>query len=408
MKAAAVKALADKAATAQAAADEAMAKAAAAQAAAVEAKAEHAAAQEKSLPSPAAPPDPARAVRPLSEVDSTWQLQLNISCETASIGCLEKPKDGQAAKEERKELYGGADGTQEQGAMKKYAYRDLVVSGGATAFDLAQSILVAYGLSTSAYNHTSNLGKLDVGQGTINELVDHVEGRGRLRGLEYAMLLQDVVVGETGAPRAAGKIAGLHASKPKHGDLSSAAPTVTAADLKKVKLCQLLDRPLFSSACRAKHTGVRSMVVLEMLVPERFAFCSRVTGGCLNKPVRQTLYTFVIGLEAIGSKAHMKSDFQARLPRCVGGSGGVYGGNCMEWEYGMPRDHRCWKLAELDCVNIKFNNGRQIRGLIFPAASGVPDDDVLRIAGHLCYPLFDIAGSKGQETATPITERTAY
>ena len=78
---------------------------------------------------------------------------------------------------------------------------------------------------------------------------------------------------------------------------------------------------------------------------------------------------------------------QSRLPRCVGGVGEAYGGNKADWVYGDAHDHSCWKLAEIDCVNAKFNNGRQIN-LCF-GGCGDPEEDIFAIANWLCKPLFD-------------------
>ena len=97
-------------------------------------------------------------------------------------------------------------------------------------------------------------------------------------------------------------------------------------------------------------------------------------------------------LEAIGSKEHMSSSFQARFPRCVGGLGKVYGGN----DFGDEDDDD--DDDELNELNCSFNNGRQVQGLVF--GSGDPEDDVWSIRNWLSTPLFEVDEEAGVARCT--------
>jgi hypothetical protein len=322
-------------------------------------------------------------------VNADSQMQLNVRCQKAHVGFAQKhlkPKP-EVSGDEREEL--GGDGT----------YRDLVVSGGASLFDLTKAILLGFGLNISDYDHRPNLGKLVVGQGTLESMVTASSGKGKL-DTQNSILVTDVHTRKEEVPGLSdghevvhGPITGLHREKQPEFGMDTA---VTPADMKKVRLFQLLDKPRYSSDVRSRDQGMRRGLYMYVLLPERFAFCSSVIGGCLTNAVQQTFYEFSITLEVVGTKQHMGSSFQARLPRCVGGAGKVHGGNEVDWEYGDEEDHTgnlgtgpSIGLAELDAVNVKFNNGRQVRGFVF-GGSGDPDDDVMRISGWLCRPLFHI------------------
>ena len=90
--------------------------------------------------------DPARAIRPLSQVNPKWQYQLHVRCEKALIGFLSKD-------DHRTDDY----------INESFAYRDLIMSANASTFDLVKTMLCAFGLSDSPFNHANGLGSLDVG-----------------------------------------------------------------------------------------------------------------------------------------------------------------------------------------------------------------------------------------------------
>lgn len=311
---------------------------------------------------------PTRGVALLDAASAAWQMQVAVRCHEVGYPPTE--------------TYGyGADSRT----------RKLVIAGNTSVFDLLKATLVSFGLNPAGYDHRPGLGKLNVGRGSIEEMV-----AGKLNK-KNAILMSDLhLVGDpaNNDMHAAGKIDGLHPAKPAKGACDLA---VSAADLKKAMLCQVLDRPACSTDVRSADEGMRRGLYFSISLPERLAFCSRVTGGCWNQPVRQSFYDFSVTLEAVGTKAHMASNFQERLPRCVGGQGKVYGGNEMDWFWGEEEDHRCWKLAECDCVNAKLNNGRQIRRFVC-GYSGDADEDVFAVSGWLCKPLFDVDYVEGTAT----------
>ena len=280
--------------------------------------------------------DPARAIRPLSEVNPKWQYQLHVRCEWAKVGFLSS--EG----EQRTESYN----------KESFAYRDLIMSGNASAFDLTKTLLCAFGLSDSPFNHANDNSMLLL---DVQLTVDEKTGKAK------HMLANDM-------------IRGLHVPNLPDKRVSH---SVTAAQLKSVKLCQLLDKPLHSTTARSRDTGVRSAIFLNVMKPERVATVSRAGGAV--ETAAQAMFGFAVTLEAIGAQEHMASGLQARFPRCVGGAGKVHGGN----EFDEDEDE---EVDELNCTT--FNNGRRVQGLI--GGSGDPVDDVWCIRNWLRMPLFEV------------------
>lgn len=287
-----------------------------------------------------------------------WQYQLHVRCEKALIGFLSKD-------EHRTDDY----------INESFAYRDLIMSANASAFDLVKTMLCAFGLSDSPFNHANGLGSLDVG---------HRYSRNAKMCSDNSMMLHDVQVtfdertGKVAAVMTDNLIHGLHV--PSLPD-KRVANSVTAAQLKSVKLCQLLDKPAYSTPARSRDAGVRTAIYLNIIKPERVAHVS--PAGGVAETAAQALFGFAVTLEAIGTKEHMASDFQARFPRCVGGAGKVHGGN----EFDDDDDD------QLDDLNCTFNNGRQVQGLI--GGSGDPEEDVWCIRKWLRMPLFDVDEDTG-------------
>ena len=238
-----------------------------------------------------------RGVAAISEVNTGWQLQLKVRCE-------------QAYEKEAKVKHDYCD--------EAYACRTLVMSGNASAFDLLKAILCSFGLISTEYNHANGMGSLG-GLGTI--------------------ILQDVLATQHGTKdvRAVGPIAGLSRSAIKHHEGSLLRSEVNSADLKKVKLAQLLDKPWYDTPTRSSRDGLRSRVWMLLDVPERVGFVSGVRGGVVEA-VKPHLYAFAVLCEAIGTKSDMLSSFQRYLPRCVEAMGGLVGGNEIGWEFGDETD----------------------------------------------------------------------
>lgn len=303
--------------------------------------------------------DPSCAIRPLSEVDPKWQYQLHVRCENAKVGYLTKS-------ETHTEEYNNGS----------YAYRDLVMSGNASGFDLVKTLLCAFGLSDAPFNHANGLGSLNVGH--RNSWDDKMCNDNSMMLfdllLKYEESTRKIAASTTGEV-----IRGLHVPRLP---ANRVAPSVTAAQLKSVKLCQLLDKPMYSSSARSRDAGVRTAIFLCVSKPERAAFVSHM-GGAVER-VAQAQFGFAVTLEVIGTKEHMASSFQARFPRCVGGAGKVHGGN----EIDSDDDDE-----EVDELNCTFNNGRHVAGLM--GGSGDPDEDVWCIRNWLRMPLFDVDEDEG-------------
>ena len=322
------------------------------------------------LSSAADPKLETRRLPPLASVDCTVQLQLSVSCEEDStLG------------------EGAADAVRADGPRPGRARRDLVLSGNASAFDLVKAILCAYGLDDQS--------KPFVAKNTLGSL--------HLDGVQRQVLLQDVEANYAYVPEAnasssevvwRGPIVGLHAAPESEEFLKRQG--ATAAALKLVKLAQLLDKPLASTPDRPSSAGVRDTISIELVLPQRCAFVSRALGGAMTVADKR-YYAFAVRCEAIGAKSDMASDFQAMLPRCVGGAGGCHGGNAVDWDYGddvEPQPPSRGRLA-IDELNVRLGGGRHISGLCFPSSSGMPERDYMRIAGWMRRPLFELQrGSK--------------
>lgn len=252
-----------------------------------------------------------RGLAALSEVDTKWHLQLHVRCE----GALE-------FETERKEEYVG----------DAYASRDLIMSGNASAFDLVKAMLLAFGINKEVYNHHNLMGSL---------------------GLKR-IVLRDVLATSSGTNKsvwAVGPIAGI--SRPKKSGGKAWSDLVSATDLKKVKLAQLLDKPWYPTDTRSNLQGTRSRIWMLLDVPDRVGFVSSRGGALL--PVKRSLYGFAVLCVAIGSKADTHHSCQSQLPRCVGGTGAALGGN----DFGDDDDD---DDCELDDLNMAFGNGRQLPG----------------------------------------------
>ena len=290
----------------------------------------------------------------MSDAASKWQYQLSIRCEMAKVAFL--------SDESHEVIY--RDDT--------FAYRDLV-SGNAFAFDLVKTLLAAFGLSDSPFNHANGLGSLDVGHRCAGKM-----------DTGNAILVMDVQTtrDEAGQPKAEANdlIRGLHVPSVPANRMSH---SVTSAQLKSVKLCQLLDKPKYSTPTRSSDSGVRTSVFLHVMKPDRAAFVSSAGGPA--DTASQALFSFLVTLEAIGTKDDMASSFQARFPRCVGGCGKVHGGN--EIDADDDDDY------EIDELNVKFNNGRQVQGLIW--GGGDNEDAVNSSHRRMRMPLFEIDEDKG-------------
>ena len=300
--------------------------------------------------SPAAAP---RGLSALSQVDTSWQLQLHVRCEQSIEPSMEN-----------KINYNG----------ETYCSRDFIVSGNSSAFDLVKAVLCAFGISSVGYNHANGQGKLGA----------------------TSVWVKDVLA-TSASPEdtsAFGPIAGLSA-KAAFATVSEARDMggckVSASDLKKAKLAQLLDKPWFDTPARSSTDGCRSRLALIVHVPARVAHVSRVTGGMMM-PVEYGVYAFTVVCVAVGNKHAMESSLQRLLPRCVAGRGQAHRGSKIEWQLGDEDDGV--DCLELDELNVKFVNGRAV-----PGADCEEEDDPYAIVDLLRQPLYiieDAGGSSGQ------------
>ena len=343
------------------------------------------------MPSPPIlPPLPA-----LRDVSLDWVLKLSVRCERAAPGFMchhdiplrprwQRPPDEQVSLE-REEIY---DDPQ--------AYRDLVVSGRASAFDLVLAMLCAFGLETidtakKPYPRRSNEGSL---QAAGSE------------GGPVKVSLRDGYATESGPVN--GGILGL--------EYADTTGEVSMGALKQLRVAQLLDKPHASSKSRSSRQGVRKGVSVDLLMPERLASqdsngdpvrvsmrragvkrelqrlhcnawwvsraCLRAIGGGLPHELKEQIleearrcchhplalpcyYAFHVRCTAIGTardclptnwsectSAHHAVPLQpVPLVRCVAAQGGCYGGNDVDYE---PPDMPAGKAA-IDEMNTRMS-----------------------------------------------------
>ena len=335
-------------------------------------------AKESASSSSSAPAAAPRGLSPLSQVDTSWQLQLHVGCQQAMDLKMEQPIN-----------YGVLDGVEGE----PYCSRDLIVSGNSSAFDLVKSLLCAFGINSPEYNHANGQGKL--GATTV--------------------WVKDVLASSANPDNifsAVGPIAGLSAkaataTASDEGDFGDCCK-VTASDLKKVKLAQLLDKPWYDTPVRSSTAGSRSRLMLAINVPERVGHVSQLGGAV--ETFKRTVYAFNVTCFAIGSKDAMASSAQRLLPRCVGATGQAYSGSKIDWQEGD--DDGGVDCLELDELNIKFVNGRKFscshrrRSAVASDDSDDSDDDddhddPYTIVDWLRQPLYTIEDASDGESGQP-------
>ena len=280
-------------------------------------------ATEPASSSSSAPAAAPRGLSSLSQVDTSWQLQLHVGCQQAMDLQMKQPIN-----------YGVLDGVE---GDQPYCSRDLIVT---SAFDLVKSLLCAFGINSPEYNHANGQGKL--GATTV--------------------WVKDVLASSASPDNtfsAVGPIAGLSAKPATTSDESDFGDfcKVTGSDLKKVKLAQLLDKPWYDTPVRSSTAGLRSCLVLGIDVPERVGYVSQVS-GCAVKTFKRTVYAFNVTCFAIGNKDAMASSAQRLLPRCVGATGQAHSGSKIDWEHGDDADDGV-DCLEMDALNIMFVNLRE-------------------------------------------------
>ncbi|KAL3795267.1 hypothetical protein HJC23_008352 [Cyclotella cryptica] len=148
--------------------------------------------------------------------------------------------------------------------------------------------------------------------------------------------------------------------------------------LQRTCIAQLLDTPLFSGTIqRMTHPPAgRTRLALVYCTPKRQAYLSsRTQRGILP----ETIYHFQIMLEGIVDEDDLPSSFQTQIPvRCVGGTGGVHGGNVIDTS------------EEVKELNRHLWGDRDVIGLVSPSAD--PEKNCEKIIGILGTPLFDPDG----------------
>ena len=328
-------------------------------------------ATESASSSSSAPAAAPRGLSSLSQVDTSWQLQLHVGCQQAMDLQMKQPIN-----------YGVLDGVE---GDQPYCSRDLVVSGNSSAFDLIKSLLCAFGINSQEYNHANGQGKL--GATTV--------------------WVKDVLATSTSPDNASavGPIAGLSAKAATTSDESDHEDRckVTGSDLKKVKLAQLLDKPWYDTPVRSSTAGRRSRLMLMIDVPKRAGYVPH-TGGEM-KAFERTVYAFNVTCFAIGSKHTMASSVQRLLPRCVGASGQAHSGSEIDWQEGDDDDGV--DCLELDELNIKFVNRRKFSCSRRRSDDSDDDDDddddddPYTIVDSLRQPLYTIEDASDGESGQP-------
>ena len=312
----------------------------------------------KKQPAAALPPP----LPPLDASAKGLHFQLRCRCEWDHAGALGSKENDRGQKR-----YEDDDNV---------AYRDLVVAGTASGFDLVKALLCSFGLDTASerFEPASNQGAL------------HLDDRAKGVYVHDVLRANDGGDGGRGTPLGAALISGLRYSK-------ACANQVTLGELKRVRVAQLLDRPLGASRARA-HEGARQELLLQLMLGPRVAHFSRRRGGVIT-PAVECWYTFHIQCEAVGRAAprreggDLESDLQRLLPRCVGGHGGCYGGNRVNWECGDAERDTPEGAAQVDEVNARFAAGRAGRGPHrFVFASGDPEEDFECVAKMQRLPMF--------------------
>jgi hypothetical protein len=314
------------------------------------------------------------------------------------------------------------------------AYRDLVVSGRSTAFDLVLAALCAFGLETidtarKEYPRRSNEGSL--------------QAAGSEGGPVKVSLYDGYATKESGPVN--GGILGL--------EYADRTGEVSMGTLKQLRIAQLLDKPHVSSKSRSSTQGVRQGVLLQVTVPERLASqdshgepqtksmarakvrlelqrlhcnawwvcraCVHATGDGLPAELKERIldearrgyqyalpcyYAFHIRCTAIGTArdcladnwsecvaaAHGLQPPPVPLARCVAAQGGCYGGNRFDYE---PPELPVGKTA-IDAINTRLSGCRGAGGRFWHSHGSL---------WCLRAPLFRITG--GDETSDETSDK---
>lgn len=265
-----------------------------------------------------------------------------------------------------------------------YCYRKIVVRSSATVYDLLKTILCAFGLepnevASKEYNRNSNTGNLSLPFGFCKVNDVRVE-----KGVEesHSEISERIPIpGLTYRPEIKGTMG-----------RNMMGGTNVLCELKKIKLAQILDKPM-SSIDAERTDGLRQCVTIDIATPKRFAFISRKAGGAV-KYMDIGQYYFTATLQAIGTEKNLHSEFQTRLAsRCVGGQGGIPGGNRIDYDGDFTRNG-VTGLGEIfiDELNLRFAAGKKFSGLMF--GSGNAEEDFNSVARWMSKPMFQIYESK--------------
>jgi hypothetical protein len=164
-------------------------------------------------------------------------------------------------------------------------------------------------------------------------------------------------------------------------DLPEKGSSVLSNDpvgLQRTCVAQLFDTPLFGEA-NYKLTNPpagRTRLAFVYCTPKRQAYLSSRTQRAF---LPETIYHFQIMLEGIVDEDDLPSSFQTQIPiRCVGGIGGVHGGNVIDTS------------EEVNELNRELWGDRDVLGLVSPSAD--PEKNCEKIIGILGTPLFDPLG----------------
>jgi hypothetical protein len=161
--------------------------------------------------------------------------------------------------------------------------------------------------------------------------------------------------------------------------------------LKRTLTAQVLDTPLFTANHNTRRPSQgRTRLALVFCTAKRQAYISSRTQRAV---LPETIYHFQIVLEGMVDEDDLPSSFQTQVPvRCVSGTGGVQGGNMIDYPF------------EVNELNRKLWGDRDVIGLVSPSSNR--EKNYEKIIDVLSTPLFDPLGN--QSLKEGVVERCLY
>ena len=377
----------------------------------------------------------------LSEVNAKSFVQVTVVCEHSTTW-----PEGSPVPEPRRVYGGDIDGGDDNGDSSDgdngkiidtsppgLCIRDLVFRGTATAFDLVKAVLVAFGLEVEAakahpFECQSNQGALHLHENAMGMYDVWDNKTAFIPGVRYGGREIDedqpgpgAEEGDNQEPKeiAGDPTAAQPPPKKRRGRRATRLPgTTPLGELKRFKIVQLLDKPVVTTGIE-RPGGVRADIALDLLIPRRPPHASELTGArpppCCGPTegfvAERTAYFFRVRLGAMGCRYHLLSSFQESMAvRCVEARGGAYGGSHIDYVPGDDELDTPEGAAEVDLINLRYNAGRQVRGLL--SGTGDPDTDFYQVGRWMRAPLFNIeyfsvgnGDAAEQKVAEPFNDR---